>query len=561
RKSAIEEANVRAFKSFQGSVLDEVGAMDTSLDAFSDRSSSLLQNLVSEIEAFRNCSAETTRQRGAQLDADLDSLQARSSELADRCSASKAELAGELHRLVERMRASHDDAAAAEATRLENERGVLGGVARRLDDMAGMIQTWSRGLQTQLGAFFECVRASFEEQARMQAAHNSALCESYEAQISKLNAHVQQLQSAELRARQQSEQMEADAVARMTELVASFAAGHRRAYASLAADATGGVGTTVLPSLREAQVSFGDDAARIAAALDNGRVAAETASAALLRTVTDLQEESGHKAADIAADLVSVTAAAEAAAKAATTTAHAAAHDVTEAGAALVGKVGASAESMASGISLFAEAEAARVETAKTQRVGDGLELDEAAVRWMTSVGTARDDLETFALDQREQVRRVCSEADRDLVTVDRPTGKTPRKRTFAIPAELVRTRDHADLLREFRETGHHPLACAMPAPIQSALQQWQQQNVAATAKVNSGDENEDPSPFIVAAPMMVGGGGGGAHFGKAPTAASTVAGGGGANGGGPGSRLPRSRQVGTLRFSDSPFRDPAQER
>ncbi|KAJ1564790.1 hypothetical protein HK405_013969, partial [Cladochytrium tenue] len=382
--------------------------------------------------------------------------------------------------------------------------------------------------------------------------------------ITTLNAHVERLQSAETSARQQSEKMESDFLARMTELVGSFAAGHRHTFAALAADAAKDISTTVLPSLRESQVSFGDDTAQTAAALDTGRVAAETAGAALARAVADFQEESGRQAADIAVDLASATSAAEAAAKAASDTSRAAVDDATEAGASLATKVVASAESLLSGISLLSEAETARLESVRAQRDGDGREVDEAAALLMTNVGTAREELETFSRDHRELVRRARSEADRDLVTVDRPTGKTPRKRTFVIPAELVRTRDHADLLREFRETGRHPLACAVPAPIQSTLQQWQQQNAAAPTKAAGGSaENEDPSPFIASAPMA-GGGGGGTRSGKAAivsTASGTMGGGGGGNGGGPGSRLPRSRQVGTLRFNDSPFRDPAQER
>ncbi|KAJ3074804.1 hypothetical protein HDU98_010159 [Podochytrium sp. JEL0797] len=108
----------------------------------------------------------------------------------------------------------------------------------------------------------------------------------------------------------------------------------------------------------------------------------------------------------------------------------------------------------------------------------------------MVSYGSSNAD---FFVESENTITQARNEIQCKRLVMDEPTGKTPRKRKMQVPLDWVKTREHRDILSEFRQLGQ------MPSVTSESITSPLHKKLFLDCTIGSDDANEHPltSPSV----------------------------------------------------------------
>ncbi|KAI9366785.1 hypothetical protein DFJ73DRAFT_755535 [Zopfochytrium polystomum] len=517
RKSAVESANLQIFQQFQNTVLNEVGQIEASLSYYSEASSKFLEIMVSSIAEFQDAVITTASGRQAALRAHVDSIDTERTCMIQEVEKAQNDTIDDIRGLAELARRTSRSTADLVNGNDTKDRSHFLQLSTALNGFADMTSKWSQELRQRIQSSAQIIESKFKAHIEKIPGTGSKFPNSNGRQftqlfqISALDSQVRFLQTSESASAIRSKEKEQELLQQISSLVSSFASSQRKELSDTVAAATTQITNAVLEPLKYGSMMCSQVAADIQDSVGAIQSSAESVKDNLLHLQDCVNKGdkviySGDKLLEEGENTV----------------------------ASLVEKNG---ETLKEGLASFLSHEQARVEQCNRNIEEDSVASQTACEEWKISAHTQKSELIEFTSRQREMLRQTLSVVECNALAVDAPTGKTPRKRTFMIPTELVRTRDHAEILREFREGGRPP-STIVPVPIShiSSLPSWLRSPSSNSQGLTDESSENDPPPT--------------ADINSLPTGPRK-----GNASGGPNSKLPRTRQLGT-RFADSPLKE-----
>ncbi|KAJ3329127.1 kinesin motor protein cin8 [Blyttiomyces sp. JEL0837] len=503
RKSALEIANIKLFREFQSTIMDEISEMESACVDMRKYSSDFSNSCSMRVAALKDLNIEKSQSVKATSLSDGEALM----QTIEKLSALAAQNANKESENIRVLTMTAKQLIKSTARKEEENRKFRSEAVKSIEKVIREHESEMKGWQTTVTSRFSSMMTTVQDSlrdlmSRQMLLHN-AFSESMATEIQRLETENKDLR--ELVARQEDRATANDEafLSAISKLVTDYSAEKNAARKELQAFACNGITGSITDILlkanifsfirhikskeyvgtlaKESQDSFNSflnvidsDARNIQTELDNSALTLENGVADLVMGVASCEREDERRQQAMIEEMNSnvITLDDESNKILVECTSHAEAES----------EVMKETQEVIKLTSLHVNEQISQLES----------QLQDLMHSHSEELASYQTFVQTYLDDHTSYINRAKNNVECNNLSRDTPTGKTPRKRAFQIPTELVRTRDHDEILHEYRTNREVPpvTMIAAPAPLPAYLAHLS--NSAAAAAECENQENSD---------------------------------------------------------------------
>ncbi|KNC98496.1 uncharacterized protein SPPG_06193 [Spizellomyces punctatus DAOM BR117] len=453
RKSAVENENMRLFQDFQNGLLTQMAELDDRLGRLNEEAITFCQNISSEIGDYSERQRKRMSSQKDDLHAYLEGILSKSETMTSGLSELDSTLAQQLGEISELTRSLKLAILERERKSREVHSDLFNSHKDLVIQHQKQVGEWNASMKKKMSQVMDVVKAHIETEAAYSMRMQQSVEESMQKEIATLRLQNQKLQEQLADERRKAATAADGLLSNIANLVSRYKS--EREECLLAVEESS---TQAMKNHVQALDSFIEGTKTACAA---GGASRDGFMDQLANDITDFEQEAVSEAESLdvtvrgfleqcsiiessVEDTLSSTTAAVVDSMEKLESAHQAVHTIAE-------------EQQAKQTQLVDELQADTKDAFNTMQEwmgGSGDQLAEYVDTWEEKRNEHLRATEELRCAIGEKVQQARSEIVCNRLAEDEPTGQTPRKRTFRYATSWHITRNHDDILREYRENG-----------------------------------------------------------------------------------------------------------